>query len=64
MNIATMLKLEKEAILSDTVLCTVLELEAESVGVSLEAYVDRFLEVFYSDSENLMPLLNVNNYYP
>ena len=60
MNIATMLKIEKEAILSDAVLSTVLELEAESVGVSLEAYVDRFLEVFYSDSEKLMPLLNVN----
>ena len=60
MNIATMLKIEKEAILSDAVLCTVLELEAESVGVFLEAYVDRFIEVFYSDSEKLMPLLNVN----
>ena len=60
MNIATMLKIEKEAILSDAVLCTVLELEAESVSVSLEAYVDRFLEVFYSDSEKLMPLLKVN----
>lgn len=60
MNIATMLKIEKEAILSDAVLSTVLELEAESVGVSLETYVDRFLEVFYSDSEKLMPLLNVN----
>ena len=64
MNIATMMKIEKEAILSDAVLCTVLELEAESVGVSLDAYVDRCLELFYSDSENLMPLLNVNNYYP
>jgi hypothetical protein len=55
-----MMKIEREAILSDAVLSMVLELEAESVGVSLEAYVDRFLEVFYSDSEKLLPLLNVN----
>ena len=34
---------DKELILSDSLLCAVLSVEAESVGVSLEEYVERFL---------------------
>ena len=57
MNIAKTMKIEKEAILSDAVLCAVLKLEADSVGVSLEAYIDRFLEVFYSEPHTLTSIL-------
>ena len=42
---------DKELILSDPLLCAVLSVEAESVGVSLEDYVDRFLDAFYQDLE-------------
>ena len=42
---------DKALILSDPILCAVLSIEAESVGVTLEEYVDRFLETFYSDPE-------------
>ena len=44
-------KKDKELILSDPILCAVLSIEAESVGVTLEEYVDRFLEVYYSDQK-------------
>ena len=40
---------EKDIILSDAVMCTVLKIEADAVGVSLEEYVNRFLKVFYDD---------------
>ena len=46
---------ERELILSDTLICEVLRIEAESVGVSLEEYVDRFLEVFYNEPGVLYP---------
>lgn len=46
-------KNDRELILSDFILCTVLSIEAESVGVTLEEYVDRFLEVYYSDPQKL-----------
>ena len=40
---------EKDIILSDAVMCTVLKIEADAVGVSLEEYVNRFLKVFYDE---------------
>ena len=40
---------DKALILSDPILCAVLSIEAESVGVPLEEYVDRFLEAYYKD---------------
>ena len=45
------MKQDKALILSDPILCAVLSVEAESVGVTLEEYIDRFLEAFYSDPE-------------
>ena len=45
------MKQDKAIILSDPILCSVLSIEAESVGVTLEEYVDRFLEAFYTDPE-------------
>ena len=53
-----MMKSEKDLILSDAILSAVLKVEAEAVGVTLEEYVDRFLEVFYKESEKLIPLVN------
>ena len=44
-------KKDKELILSDPILCAVLSIEAESVGVTLEEYVDRFLEMYYRDQK-------------
>ena len=46
-------KNDRELILSDSILCAVLSIEAESVDVTLEEYVDRFLEVYYNDPQNL-----------
>ena len=51
---------DKKLILSDSLLCAVLSIQAESVGVSLEDYVDRFLDAFYQDpaSFNLLRFQN------
>lgn len=46
-------KNERDLILSDAVVCAVLKIEADAVGVTLEEYVDRFLEVFYNDPQKL-----------
>ena len=51
------MKNERDIILADPIICAVLKVEADSVGVSLEQYVDRFLEVFYSNPETLTSLL-------
>ncbi len=48
---------DKDLILSDPILCAVLSIEAESVGVSLETYVDRFLDAFYQDPESFNLLI-------
>ena len=52
-----MMKNDKELILSDTIMCAVLKLEADAVGVTLEEYVDRFLAVFYNESDKLQPII-------
>ena len=52
---------DKKLILSDPLLCAVLSVEAESVGVSLEDYVDRFLDAFYQDPESFNLLIFQNN---
>ena len=49
---------ERDIILSDPVLASVLSIEANSVGVSLEEYVDRFLEVFYKEPQKFYTILN------
>lgn len=48
---------EKDLILSDTLLLSTIKKEAKSVGVSVNEYVDRFLEFFYR-SPNSFPALN------
>ena len=48
---------ERDVILADPIICAVLKSEAEYVGVSLEEYVDRFLEAFYSKPEKFYSLL-------
>ena len=40
---------ERELILSDDLICAVLRGEADAAGVTLEEYVDKFLEMFYSN---------------
>ena len=47
---------EKDLILSDSVLCAVLKIEAKKAEVTLEEYVDRFLEVFYNQPEKFTPI--------
>ena len=54
----TMIKNDKDLILSDAIICAVLKLEADKVGVTLEEYVDRFLEVFYNEPHKLQPILS------
>ena len=51
---------DKNLILTDALLCSFLEREAKSVGVTLEEYVDRFLSVFYSDPNGLYNVLTEN----
>ncbi len=46
-------KNERDLILSDTIMCAVLKIEADAIGVTLEEYVDRFLEVFYKGTQRL-----------
>ena len=48
---------ERDVILADPIICAVLKSEAESVGASLEEYVDRFLEAFYSNPEKFYSFL-------
>lgn len=52
------MKNEKDLILSDVIICAVLKIEADAVGVPLEEYVDRFLEVFYNEPHMLQPILS------
>ena len=47
--------------ISDPLLCAVLSVEAESVGVSLEEYVERFLDAFYQDPTSFNLLIFQNN---
>ena len=54
----TMIKNDKDLILSDAIICAVLKLEADKVGVTLEEYVDRFLEVFYNEPNKLQPIFS------
>ncbi len=54
------MKNEREIILGDPVISRALGAEAESVGVSLEEYIDRFLEVFYSEPQKLYSLIKRN----
>ena len=49
---------EREMILADPIICAVLKLEAESIGVSLEQYVARFLDTFYSNPEAFSSILS------
>ena len=60
MSVQMMIKNEKDLILSDAIICAVLKIEADKVGVSLEEYVDRFLEVFYNEPNNLQTILTIN----
>ena len=43
----TTIKNERELILSDPIICAVLQMEADDVGVTVEEYCDRFLKTFY-----------------
>ena len=52
------MKNERDIILADPIICGVLSVEAEAVGVTLEEYIDRFLEVFYKEPDKLIPLVN------
>lgn len=48
---------ERELILKDRAICEALKYEATAVGISLEEYVDRFLELFYAEPEKFYFLL-------
>lgn len=52
------MKNERDIILADPIICAVLKIEADKVGVSLEEYIDRFLEVFYNEPQMLQPILS------
>lgn len=50
-------KNERDLILSDTIVCAVLKIEADAIGVTLEEYVDRYLEVFYEEPQKLYSII-------
>ena len=50
-------RIDKSLILSDTLICSVLSIEADALGITLEDYVDRFLDVFYNDSTMLNEII-------
>ena len=52
------MKNERGIILADPIICAVLKIEADKVGVSLEEYIDRFLEVFYNEPQRLQTILS------
>ena len=54
----TTLKSERELILADPIVSAVLEIEAESVGVTVEEYCDCFLQNFYSRPEAFISIIN------
>jgi len=47
-------RIDKELILSDVLICSVLSVEAESLGVTLEEYVDKFLDAFYDEPSKFL----------
>ena len=51
-------KNDKDLILSDVITCAVLKIEADAIGVTLEEYVDRFLEVFYKEPQKIYSILS------
>lgn len=50
-------KNEKDLIFSDALICSVLKIQADSIGVTLEEYVDRFLEDFYKEPQKFYSVL-------
>ena len=52
------LKREMDMILSDPIVSAVLIAEAESVGVSPQEYVKRFLELYYKEPSKFNSILN------
>ena len=52
---------ERDLILSDAVVCSVLKIEADAIGITLEEYVDRFLEVFYIEPQKFYFIENKSN---
>ena len=51
---------ERNLILSDDMVCAVLKIEADAIGVTVEEYVDRFLEVFYKEPQKFYSVLNAS----
>ena len=48
---------ERNLILSDCIICSVLSIEAEAIGITLEEYIDRFLDVFYNEPSRLESII-------
>ena len=57
MSTQKMINKDKDLILSDALMCAVLKVEADAVGVTLEEYVDKFLEVFYNEPQKLQAII-------
>ena len=48
---------ERNLILSDCIICSVLSIETEAIGITLEEYIDRFLDVFYNEPSRLESII-------
>ncbi len=52
-------KTDRALILSDVILYSVLAIEAESLGITTEEYVDRFLDAFYDDPKKFKDIIKM-----
>ena len=50
-------KIDKELILSDVIVRAVLSIEADALGVTLEEYVDNFLNTFYAEPSKFKAII-------
>ena len=56
-SLAASEKNERDLILSDAAICAVLKTEADTIGLTIEEYVDEFLKAFYKEPKKFYSLL-------
>ena len=59
-RVAGIILTEEDTFVADRQYFVSVKIEADAVGVTLEEYVDRFLEVFYEDACNLHAIIKRN----
>ena len=60
MNTTEMIEFDKATIMSDGIMRAVLEVEAESIGVTIEEYVNKLLEIIYRNPQKLYSVFKLS----